>query len=129
MKRCLKCQAPYADGDTSCPQCGSTSFMNEAAMGVLTELAGNRTGSKPKDSGARAALIWGLVGFLICGPVLGTVAIVKGLAARQAIARDPGSRETMGTANAAIIMGIVDWVVFVLGVIIRLTVLSQKGLH
>jgi hypothetical protein len=112
VKRCLKCQTQYPDTATACPQCGSTSFMNEAAAGVLQGLAQGQSASKPKNSGAQTAMIWSAAGLILFGPIAGTVGIVMGLNVKKAIAADP-SLEGEGMANAAIALGIVDWFIFV----------------
>ncbi len=69
----------------------------------------------PKTNGmAIGSLICGIVGLLLCGILLGPVAIGLGFAARKRIAESGGYEQGQGMATAGIIMGFVGVAIFVL---------------
>ncbi len=70
------------------------------------------------DKGARTSLILGIVGFLICGIILGPAAIIEGVKARKRIRESNGYLTGDGLALAGIILGAVVTVLFVIGMIL-----------
>lgn len=96
-----------------CPYCGETILKSakkckhcKEILSVSMRLAREkRHGSGSKDG--RDALIYGIIGLFICQPILGPVAIVKGVSGRK----DP---EQAGMATAGMIMGILDCLVFLI---------------
>jgi uncharacterized membrane protein YvbJ len=130
MKRCLKCQQQYPDADPACPQCGSSSFMNEAAAGALAQMAaggGERVpNQRRKTPSAKEALNWAILGFFVCGVIIGPIAVLKALDAKRAMAADPRLRDDRTMANVAIALGIADAVVFVLVVLARTVFVSGR---
>jgi hypothetical protein len=68
---------------------------------------------------AKHALIYAIVGLLCCGFIFGPIAIVKARSAKAIIAMNPGMKGE-GMATAAMVIGIIDIVFAVLGILIRL---------
>lgn len=69
---------------------------------------------------AKDALIMAIIGLFCCGIILGPMAIAKGLKAKKMIEKNPRLTGS-GKATAAIAIGIIGLVVFVLGIIIRVS--------
>ena len=67
--------------------------------------------------GAVASLVCGILGFFICGLVLGIIAITKAQEAKKAIASDP-SYTGGGMATAGMVLGVIDLVGFVITMLI-----------
>jgi hypothetical protein len=75
-----------------------------ATPGVYAAAAGAVSG--PKQSGkAIASLVLGIVGFCICGIILGGLAVFLGLQARKEIAASNGAQSGDGLALAGVIIG------------------------
>jgi hypothetical protein len=65
-------------------------------------------GPTQTDSGARNALILGIVGIFVCGIILGIAAIVVGAQARRRIRESNGRLGGEGLALAGVILGCLD---------------------
>jgi hypothetical protein len=76
------------------------------------------------DSGARNAVIVGVIGLLVCGIILGLTAIVLGTQARRRIRESNGRLGGDGLALAGVILGCVDIVTAALTVVFILPSLS-----
>jgi len=110
--------SPYA---TTCPRCG---------LGVMAGVAlcpgcraictpdGLYHGPRTNAPGAVKSLVCGLIGLVVCGIVLGPIAISSANSAREAMARDP-SLGGEGLATAGKVLGVIDLVLFALFVIAR----------
>jgi hypothetical protein len=72
---------------------------------------------------AKESLIYAIVGILICGIILGPVAISKALAAKKLIAANPRLTGS-GQVTAALIIGIVVTVLNVIAIIAKFTVMK-----
>lgn len=73
---------------------------------------------------AKDALKYALVG-IICFPfILGPVAIAKALGAKKEIAANP-RLEGAGTANAAFVIGIIETILGVVGLIVQLSTIGR----
>lgn len=68
---------------------------------------------------AATALKYAIVGLFCFGVVLGPLAIKNALDAKRIIAQNPGMGGE-GKATAALVIGVIDVIFFVLGVVIRL---------
>lgn len=99
---CPMCRVVVQDTDGLCPRCDA----------VLSP-DGIYHGPTVTAPGAVASLVWGLVGLVLFGMILGIIAITKAQAARKLIASSP--RYTGGgLAIAGMVLGIVDIVGWVL---------------
>ncbi len=104
---CPSCRVPFSVGTLICPACRA-----------ITSPDGIYHGPKTNAPGAVQALVYGLVGLVFCGVILGPVAISKASTAKTAMASDP-TLGGEGLATAGTVLGIVDLVLFVLYVLIR----------
>ena len=66
---------------------------------------------------ATGALVCGIVGLLLCGVVLGPVAIYLGMQAKREIRSSDGRLKGEGLATAGIVMGIIALIGFVISII------------
>ncbi len=73
--------------------------------------------------GATAALVYGLIGLLICGIVFGILAIVKAREAKNAISYNPRYGGG-GMATAGLVLGIIDLVLWALIVLVRISAVN-----
>ncbi|RZU45548.1 uncharacterized protein DUF4190 [Streptomyces sp. BK022] len=80
-----------------------------------------RSGSRANGL-AIAGLVCGIVGFFFLNVVLGPLAIILGMVAT----RQPGARGGRGMAKAAVVLGIVDLVVFA---ILMIVAANTGGFH
>jgi hypothetical protein len=120
--------APYAQGALppgymSCPSCRSAIMVGSQicpACRAITSPDGLYHGPKINAPGATQALVYGLIGLVFCGVILGPVAISKASAAKRAMASDP-TLGGEGLATAGMVLGIVDLVLFVIYVMIRVS--------
>ena len=114
---------PGAGGETkACPYCGETvlkaakkcKHCREILSPALRAARERQVkGGDPKIG--RDALIYGIVGLLICQPIFGPIAIVKGVESRK---KDIDA----GMGTAGLILGILDVLLFVVVLIPRLSV-------
>jgi hypothetical protein len=105
---CIHCARQITFGTPFCPYCRHA----QTPDGVYT-------GPTVNAPGAVASLVCGILGFFICGLVLGIIAITKAQEAKRAIGSDP--RYTGGgMATAGMVLGIIDLVGFVITVLIAL---------
>ncbi|MHC4493518.1 MAG: DUF4190 domain-containing protein, partial [Planctomycetota bacterium] len=103
---CLHCARQITFGTPFCPYCRHA----QTPDGVYA-------GLKVNAPGAVASLVCGILGFFICGLVLGIIAITKAQEAKRAIASDP--RYTgAGMATAGMVLGVIDLVGFVITMLI-----------
>lgn len=121
--------APYAPqgalppGYMSCPNCRSAIMVGAQicpACRAITSPDGIYHGPKINAPGATQALVYGLIGLVFCGVILGPVAISKASAAKRAMASDP-TLGGEGMATAGTVLGIIDLVLFVIYVMIRVS--------
>jgi len=75
---------------------------------------------------AQTAMILSIVGIFCCGIILGSIGLVKGNQAQKNM-QASGNFEGQGMAKAAVIIGIIDVVLFVIGIILRFTILANSG--
>ena len=73
----------------------------------------NFGGPLRNDGQAIASLVCGIVGLLLFGVILGTVALVLGSKARSRIGSQPERLKGSGMALAGMILGAIDLVAFV----------------
>lgn len=74
-------------------------------------------GAKTKAEGAKASVVFGILGFFICGFVFGWMAISNANKAKQQIAADPDRYDGEGLATAGLILGAIDilsWAAFII---------------
>ncbi len=67
---------------------------------------------------ATGALVCGIVGLLLCGVILGPVAIYLGMTAKREIQESGGRLKGSGMATAGIVLGIIALITFVLSIIL-----------
>ena len=70
------------------------------------------------DGKATGALVCGIVGLLLCGVVLGPVAIYLGTKAKKEIRSSDGRLKGEGLATAGIVMGVIAVIGFVISIIV-----------
>jgi hypothetical protein len=70
--------------------------------------------------GATAALVLGIIGFCLCPIVCGILAIVFGNSALTKIRENPGRFQGEGIAKAGLILGVVQLILFVLGLLLNI---------
>ena len=66
------------------------------------------------------SLVLGIIGVLCCGVILGIVAIVLGVKAKNKIAKNPGM-EGSGKATAGIILGIIGIIAHILIILLQVS--------
>jgi hypothetical protein len=69
------------------------------------------------DSKATGALVCGIVGLLLCGVVLGPVAIYLGTQAKKEIRSSNGQLKGEGLATAGIVMGVIAVIGFIISIV------------
>jgi hypothetical protein len=106
---CPHCRVPMIAGAPICPACK-----------VITSPDGIYHGPKVNAPGAVQSLVYGIVGLVFCQIILGPIAISKASAARRAMAADP-TLGGEGLATAGTVMGVIDLVVFVIGLSVRMS--------
>lgn len=73
---------------------------------------------KTNAEGATSSLVYGILGFFICGPIFGIAAISNANKAKKTIAANPEMYEGDGLATAGLVLGIIDlsvWALIILG--------------
>ena len=78
---------------------------------------GGLRSAKTRAEGAMASLVFGILGFFICGFVFGWAAISNANKAKQQIAADPDRYTGEGLATAGLIIGAIDiiaWAAFII---------------
>jgi len=103
---CIHCARQITFGTPFCPYCRHA----QTPDGVYA-------GPKVNAPGAVASLVCGILGFFICGLILGIIAITKAQEAKRAIASDPRYAGG-GMATAGMVLGIIDLVGFVITMLI-----------
>jgi hypothetical protein len=102
-----------------CPQCRN---QVNVALGIcpfckaITSPDGLYHGPKTTAKEATQALVFAIIGFIICGVVFGPLAIWKANQAKRAIQNDP-SLQGEGMATAGLVIGIIDligWAIIML---------------
>ncbi|MEI2825703.1 MAG: DUF4190 domain-containing protein [Dermatophilaceae bacterium] len=78
-------------------------------------------GAPARNNNALVSLICGIAGFLCFGIVLGPIAIITGRKAQAEIAASGGRQSGEGMAKAGVILGIVALVLWVIGLVLRLS--------
>jgi len=109
---CPNCRLAIMLGTPICPACRA-----------ITSPDGIYHGPKINAPGAVSSLVIGIIGLVFCQIILGPVAISKANAAKRAMASDP-TLGGEGLATAGMVLGIVDLIVFALGLVIRLSAIG-----
>lgn len=118
--------APFAGpppGMMFCPHCRSVIPLGAPLCAVcraITTPDGVYRGPPMTAPGAVASLVCGIIGLLLCGVVLGPIAIAQASSARRAIAMDP-RLSGGGMATAGLVLGILDLVGWAIVVMLRLS--------
>lgn len=81
-------------------------------------------GESTTSGKAIGSLVCGIIGFFICGLILGIVAIVLGKQAMGEIDTSGGAIGGRGLALAGIIMGVIDLVAWAIIVLIQIVALT-----
>jgi hypothetical protein len=115
--------AGLAPGTMGCPRCGLVITIGTPlcpACRAITSPDGIYHGPKINAPGAVKSLVVGIIGLVVCGIVLGPIAISSANKAKEAMANDP-SLGGEGLATAGKILGVLDIVGFAIAVLIRLS--------
>jgi hypothetical protein len=115
--------APMAPGTMSCPRCGLVVTIGTPlcpACRAITSPDGIYHGPKTNAPGATTSLVLGLIGLVVCGVILGPLAISSANRAKAAMAIDP-SLGGEGMAATGKVLGIIDIVLFVVYLLIRVS--------
>ena len=119
IHRCTGCAEAFCNnclveikGENYCSECKQMAF---------SDSGGGAEGTIPNED-AKKALQYAIIGIFCFGMVMGPMAISKGIAAKKAIEQDP-RLDGSGKATAAIIIGVVVFVLWVIGIISRLSTL------
>jgi hypothetical protein len=75
---------------------------------------------KANAPGAVASLVCGIIGLIICGLILGAVALSMALKAKKAIKENPDMYKGGGMATAGLVLGIIDIVGWAIYIVIRI---------
>jgi hypothetical protein len=108
---CPGCRVEILVGSPICPACKA-----------ITSPDGIYHGPKTNAPGAVQSLVFGLIGLVLCGIILGPFAISKANSAKLAMKSDPRLGGE-GLATAGMVLGIVDLVVFAVYVMLRMKAL------
>jgi len=103
VKLCVDCAAEMPLDEQICDECNAINTPD-----------GLYHGPKITAPGASEALVMSLVGIFLCAPILGPMAISRGLKAREAISKDP-RLSGGGMATAGLVIGILSLVLWVVG--------------
>jgi hypothetical protein len=109
-------------GFMHCPSCRSAIIIAPICptCRAITSPDGIYHGPKTNAPGATQALVYGIIGFFICGIILGPIAISKANQAKAAIRSDP-TYEGGGLATAGFVMGIIDIIGWAIIMLMRLS--------
>lgn len=114
--RCSGCAEPFCEnclvdiqGERYCASCKTLGLANPTSVTAYPAggLGGGYVGGGGTCTEARDALIYGILGLFCCGPIFGTLAIVKANQARRIMASDP-SLSGSGMATFGLVLGIID---------------------
>ncbi len=108
MKRCPSCRSKIHEMEQLCPYCDA-----------VTSPDGVYRGPRENAPGATASLVYGILGFFICGVIFGILAIVKSKEARDLIASNP-RYQGGGMATAGLVLGIIDLIAWVIIIMARM---------
>ena len=114
---------PLPPGRMNCPRCGVTIRIDTPlcpACRAITSPDGLYHGAKTNAPGAVKSLVVGIIGLVVCGIVLGPIAISSANKAKEAMANDP-SLGGEGLATAGKILGVLDIIGFVIAIFIRMS--------
>jgi RING finger family protein/uncharacterized protein DUF4190 len=114
---------PLAPGTMGCPRCGLVITIGTPlcpACRAITSPDGIYHGPKTNAPGAVKSLVVGIIGLVVCGIVLGPIAISSANKAKEAMANDP-SLGGEGLATAGKILGVLDIVGFAIAILIRMS--------
>jgi hypothetical protein len=102
LMTCPRCKVAIAVGTAICPACRA-----------ITSPDGIYHGLKTNAPGAVKSLVFGIIGLLVCGVVLGPLAISEANKAKQAMAVDPTlGGEGMATAGKVLgILALIGWAI------------------
>ena len=106
MKACPYCGEQIPAQAFRCKHCDA--YLQTASYGGRGAMPPQRCGN------ATAALVLGIVSLVICGVILGPVAIVLGSKAKRQIAQSRGRLTGAGSASAGIALGVLGLVLHVL---------------
>jgi hypothetical protein len=108
LKECPSCRQQIHVSNDLCPFCNAVATVDGVYRGPTT-----------RAPGATASLVYGIVGLLICGVILGPLAIHKAGLAREAMRRDP-TLDGHGLATAGTVLGVLDLICWVIILLVRL---------
>jgi predicted RNA-binding Zn-ribbon protein involved in translation (DUF1610 family) len=113
-QRCSNCGQIIKRDALKCRHCGYVVDAELASTMVSPETI------LEINKAARTALTCGIIGLFICGPVLGTMAIVNGNKAIRLMDEHPGYDGPRGKARTGAVLGWVGWVLLIIGIFARL---------
>ncbi|MBT3194799.1 MAG: DUF4190 domain-containing protein [Verrucomicrobia bacterium] len=134
INTCPSCRTPHHEecwaenggcsvfGCPEAPEEEDTISISPAATSTRSSHGRSSAASPPFQKknapGATSSLVWGILGFLICGLILGIVAISNANKAKKLIQEQPDVYTGDGLATAGLVIGIIDlvaWGLILLG--------------
>jgi len=119
----LKPPAPQAAEPTAgpAPQTAAPEASSAAPQAASSQAS---QGPRVMAPGAVASLIFGILGFCICGIIFGLLAVSKGKQARDLCRENPGEYSGEGLALAGIILGWIGFALTLIVLVVRLVMLA-----
>lgn len=118
---CPQCSEIVKSAALKCRFCNATLDQRLAASEVPAHIV------KEIAKNAKEALTYGILGLCICAPIFGSMAISRGNAALRDLDQYPLYDGPRGKAKAGLVLGWVDWGLFILGVIIKIASVSNSA--